>query len=48
MDFHPTEEQAAAAGLAAQIFADLATHDRLGAAARAATPNSGRPSPPPG
>ncbi|MFE9562722.1 acyl-CoA dehydrogenase family protein [Streptomyces sp. NPDC006487] len=32
MDFHPTEEQAAAAGLAAQIFADLATHDRLGAA----------------
>ncbi|MFD6885966.1 acyl-CoA dehydrogenase family protein [Streptomyces sp. NPDC059957] len=32
MDFHPTEEQAAAAGLAAQIFGDLATHDRLGAA----------------
>ncbi|MFG2876227.1 acyl-CoA dehydrogenase family protein [Streptomyces sp. NPDC048337] len=32
MDFHPTEEQAAAAGLAAQIFRDLATHERLGAA----------------
>ncbi|MFB6523007.1 acyl-CoA dehydrogenase family protein [Streptomyces sp. NPDC056401] len=32
MDFHPTEEQAAAAGLAARIFGDLATHDRLGAA----------------
>lgn len=32
MDFHPTEEQAAAAGLAAQIFRDLATHDRLAAA----------------
>ncbi|MGW6703269.1 acyl-CoA dehydrogenase family protein [Streptomyces sp. NPDC054956] len=32
MDFHPTEEQAAAAGLAAQIFGDLATHDRLAAA----------------
>lgn len=32
MDFHPTEEQAAAAGLAAQIFRDLATHDRLTAA----------------
>lgn len=29
MDFHPTEEQAAAAGLAARIFADLATHERL-------------------
>ncbi|MFF5807859.1 acyl-CoA dehydrogenase family protein [Streptomyces sp. NPDC012746] len=29
MDFHPTEEQAAAAGLAARIFGDLATHDRL-------------------
>ncbi|CAM5504837.1 putative acyl-CoA dehydrogenase [Streptomyces avidinii] len=32
MDFHPTEEQAAAAGLAARIFGDLATHDRLAAA----------------
>ncbi|MGW0365029.1 acyl-CoA dehydrogenase family protein [Streptomyces sp. NPDC002990] len=32
MDFHPTEEQAAAAGLAARIFRDLATHDRLAAA----------------
>ncbi|MFD3696653.1 acyl-CoA dehydrogenase family protein [Streptomyces sp. NPDC058646] len=32
MDFHPTEEQAAAAGLAARIFADLATHERLAAA----------------
>lgn len=32
MDFHPTEEQAAAAGLAAQIFRDLATHERLAAA----------------
>ncbi|WP_330297352.1 acyl-CoA dehydrogenase family protein [Streptomyces sp. NBC_00503] len=31
MDFHPTEEQAAAAGLAAQIFRDMATHDRLAA-----------------
>ncbi|MGW2036467.1 acyl-CoA dehydrogenase family protein [Streptomyces virginiae] len=29
MDFHPTEEQAAAAGLAARIFSDLATHERL-------------------
>ncbi|MEU9299137.1 acyl-CoA dehydrogenase family protein [Streptomyces sp. NPDC048269] len=29
MDFHPTEEQAAAAGLAARIFRDLATHERL-------------------
>ncbi|MFB7463825.1 acyl-CoA dehydrogenase family protein [Streptomyces sp. NPDC056224] len=32
MDFHPTEEQAAAAGLAARIFRDLATHERLTAA----------------
>ncbi|OKK18180.1 acyl-CoA dehydrogenase [Streptomyces sp. CB00455] len=32
MDFHPTEEQAAAAGLAASIFRDLATHERLAAA----------------
>ncbi|MEU7554842.1 acyl-CoA dehydrogenase family protein [Streptomyces sp. NPDC044571] len=32
MDFHPTEEQAAAAGLAARIFTDLATHERLAAA----------------
>ncbi|WP_411103716.1 acyl-CoA dehydrogenase family protein [Streptomyces sp. cmx-4-9] len=32
MDFHPTEEQAAAAGLAARIFHDLATHERLAAA----------------
>ncbi|MFD3538069.1 acyl-CoA dehydrogenase family protein [Streptomyces sp. NPDC058662] len=32
MDFHPTEEQAAAAGLAAEIFRDLATHERLAAA----------------
>ncbi|MEV7832026.1 acyl-CoA dehydrogenase family protein [Streptomyces subrutilus] len=32
MDFHPTEEQAAAAGLAARIFGDLATHERLAAA----------------
>ncbi|MFI5616138.1 acyl-CoA dehydrogenase family protein [Streptomyces sp. NPDC051567] len=32
MDFHPTGEQAAAAGLAARIFRDLATHERLAAA----------------
>lgn len=32
MDFHPTEEQAAAVGLAARIFGDLATHERLAAA----------------
>ncbi|MFD3774981.1 acyl-CoA dehydrogenase family protein [Streptomyces sp. NPDC058612] len=32
MDFHPTEEQAAAAGLAARIFGDLATRERLAAA----------------
>ncbi|WP_327132749.1 acyl-CoA dehydrogenase family protein [Streptomyces sp. NBC_01343] len=32
MDFHPTEEQAAAAGLAGRIFRDLATHERLAAA----------------
>ncbi|MFE2145487.1 acyl-CoA dehydrogenase family protein [Streptomyces sp. NPDC059456] len=32
MDFHPTDEQAEAAGLAARIFRDLATHERLAAA----------------
>ncbi|MEU3773525.1 acyl-CoA dehydrogenase family protein [Streptomyces sp. NPDC032472] len=32
MDFRPTEEQAAAAALAARIFGDLATHERLAAA----------------
>ncbi|MBW5484726.1 acyl-CoA dehydrogenase family protein [Streptomyces bambusae] len=32
MDFRPAEEQAAAAGLAAEIFHDLATHERLTAA----------------
>ncbi|MFJ2397615.1 acyl-CoA dehydrogenase family protein [Streptomyces sp. NPDC087843] len=32
MDFTPTEEQAAARDLAARIFADLATHERLSAA----------------
>ncbi|MEV4936741.1 acyl-CoA dehydrogenase family protein [Streptomyces zaomyceticus] len=32
MDFTPTEEQEAARELAARIFADLATHERLGAA----------------
>ncbi|MFD0022719.1 acyl-CoA dehydrogenase family protein [Streptomyces sp. NPDC058382] len=32
MDFAPTEEQAAAQGLAARIFGDLSTHDRLAAA----------------
>ncbi|MEV6688065.1 acyl-CoA dehydrogenase family protein [Streptomyces sp. NPDC051130] len=32
MDFRPTEEQTAAAGLAARIFGDLATHERLAAA----------------
>ncbi|KIF05859.1 acyl-CoA dehydrogenase [Streptomyces sp. RSD-27] len=32
MDFHPTGEQAAAAELAARIFHDLATHERLAAA----------------
>ncbi|MFE3266156.1 acyl-CoA dehydrogenase family protein [Streptomyces sp. NPDC059215] len=32
MDFTPTEEQAAARGLAARIFGDLATHERLSAA----------------
>ncbi|MEW2412219.1 acyl-CoA dehydrogenase family protein [Streptomyces sp. NPDC046866] len=32
MDFRPTEEQAAAAALAARIFGDLSTHDRLAAA----------------
>ncbi|MEU6895043.1 acyl-CoA dehydrogenase [Streptomyces sp. NPDC046557] len=32
MDFRPTEEQTAAAGLAAHIFRDLATHERSAAA----------------
>ncbi|MFF4327873.1 acyl-CoA dehydrogenase family protein [Streptomyces sp. NPDC001591] len=32
MDFRPTEEQAAATALAARIFRDLATHERLAAA----------------
>ncbi|MDV9189010.1 acyl-CoA dehydrogenase family protein [Streptomyces sp. SR27] len=32
MDFTPSEEQAAVRELAARIFADLSTHDRLGAA----------------
>ncbi|MFF5447371.1 acyl-CoA dehydrogenase family protein [Streptomyces sp. NPDC012888] len=32
MDFRPTEEQAAAADLAARIFRDLSTHERLTAA----------------
>lgn len=32
MDFTPGEEQRAARGLAARIFADLSTHDRLAAA----------------
>ncbi|MFD8419115.1 acyl-CoA dehydrogenase family protein [Streptomyces sp. NPDC059466] len=32
MDFTPTEEQAAARDLAARIFGDLATHERLAAA----------------
>ncbi|MFE7625259.1 acyl-CoA dehydrogenase family protein [Streptomyces sp. NPDC057509] len=32
MDFTPSEEQRAAQGLAARIFADLSTHDRLVAA----------------
>ncbi|WP_052866152.1 acyl-CoA dehydrogenase family protein [Streptomyces niger] len=31
MDFTPTEEQRAAAGLAAEIFDDLATHERMNA-----------------
>ncbi|MEW1689845.1 acyl-CoA dehydrogenase family protein [Streptomyces sp. NPDC091265] len=31
MDFEPTEEQTAAQGLAARIFGDLSTHDRLAA-----------------
>ncbi|MFJ7157519.1 acyl-CoA dehydrogenase family protein [Streptomyces sp. NPDC101118] len=35
MDFTPTEEQRAAAELAAQIFGDLSTHERLGAAGTA-------------
>ncbi|MCB5182557.1 acyl-CoA dehydrogenase family protein [Streptomyces antimicrobicus] len=35
MDFRPAEEQAAAAGLAAEIFRDLATHQRLAAAGTA-------------
>lgn len=29
MDFTPTEEQSAAQGLAARIFGDLSTHERL-------------------
>ncbi|NEE59364.1 acyl-CoA dehydrogenase, partial [Streptomyces sp. SID8455] len=32
MDFTPSEEQAAARGLAARIFGDLSTHERLVAA----------------
>ncbi|MET9695547.1 acyl-CoA dehydrogenase family protein [Streptomyces sp. NPDC006529] len=32
MDFRPTEEQTAAVGLAARIFRDLSTHERLAAA----------------
>ncbi|MER7758351.1 acyl-CoA dehydrogenase family protein [Streptomyces sp. NPDC097619] len=32
MDFRPTEDQAAAAALAARIFTDLSTHERLAAA----------------
>lgn len=32
MDFTPSEEQSAAQGLAARIFGDLATHERLAAA----------------
>ncbi|MFD4943291.1 acyl-CoA dehydrogenase family protein [Streptomyces sp. NPDC058239] len=32
MDFAPTEEQTAALGLAAQIFGDLSTHERLAGA----------------
>ncbi|MBQ1115169.1 acyl-CoA dehydrogenase family protein [Streptomyces sp. C3-3] len=32
MDFTPSEEQAAAQGLAASVFGDLSTHDRLAAA----------------
>ncbi|MFG3139301.1 acyl-CoA dehydrogenase family protein [Streptomyces sp. NPDC048211] len=35
MDFTPSEEQAAAQGLAARIFGDLSTHDRLVAAGSA-------------
>ncbi|MFF4285980.1 acyl-CoA dehydrogenase family protein [Streptomyces sp. NPDC001633] len=35
MDFTPTEEQSAAQQLAARIFGDLATHDRLAAAGTA-------------
>ncbi|MFF0275825.1 acyl-CoA dehydrogenase family protein [Streptomyces sp. NPDC004330] len=38
MDFTPTEEQEAARGLAARIFADLATHERLGAAGTGSDP----------
>ncbi|MFB0628064.1 acyl-CoA dehydrogenase family protein [Streptomyces sp. AB3(2024)] len=38
MDFHPTEEQTAAAGLAARIFRDLATHERLAAAGTGSDP----------
>ncbi|MBW8799606.1 MAG: acyl-CoA/acyl-ACP dehydrogenase [Streptomyces sp.] len=38
MDFTPTEAQAEARGLAARIFADLATHERLRAAGSGSDP----------
>ncbi|MFE6102959.1 acyl-CoA dehydrogenase family protein [Streptomyces laurentii] len=38
MDFDPTEEQAAARGLAARIFGDLATHERLAATGTGSDP----------
>ncbi|MEV7197242.1 acyl-CoA dehydrogenase family protein [Streptomyces sp. NPDC093510] len=38
MDFTPTEEQAAARGLAGEIFADLATPERLAAAGTGSDP----------
>ncbi|MGW4730029.1 acyl-CoA dehydrogenase family protein [Streptomyces shenzhenensis] len=38
MDFTPTEEQTAARGLAARIFADLATHERLAATGTGSDP----------
>lgn len=38
MDFTPTEPQAEARGLAARIFADLATHERLRAAGTGSDP----------
>lgn len=44
MDFAPTEEQTAAQGLAAQIFGDLSTHERLTGPARGRTPSCGRSS----